>query len=52
MLRLNPHNKPEIELTDPRITFGPDDITLATDSIDISVTIRNLGQSGGCWQKI
>ena len=45
MLRLNPHNKPEIELTDPRITFGPEDITLATDSIDIAVTIRNLGQS-------
>ena len=45
MLRLNPHDKPEIELTDPQIVFGPDNITLATDSIDISVTLKNLGQS-------
>ena len=45
MLRLNPHNKPEIELTDPRIVFGPNNITLATDSIEIAVTLRNLGQS-------
>jgi len=45
MLRLNPHDKPEIELTDPRIVFGPDNITLATDSIDISVTLKNLGKS-------
>ena len=45
MLRLNPHDKPEIELTDPQIVFGPDNITLATDSIDISVTLKNLGKS-------
>jgi hypothetical protein len=45
MLRLNSHDKPEIELTDPRIVFGPDNITLATDSIDISVTLKNLGKS-------
>ncbi len=45
MLRLNPHNKPEIELTDPGVVFGPDDITLATDSITISVLLKNLGQS-------
>lgn len=45
MLRLNYHNKPEIELTDSRVNFGPSLITYATDSLDISVTLRNLGKS-------
>ena len=45
MLRLNYHNKPEIELTDSRVSFGPSFISYATDSIDVSITIRNLGKS-------
>jgi hypothetical protein len=45
MLKLNYHNKPEIELTDSRVSFGPSLITYATDSIDLSITLRNLGQS-------
>ena len=45
MLKVNYHNKPEIELTESRVTFGPQNITLATDSIDISIKIRNLGKS-------
>ncbi|NBV08916.1 MAG: hypothetical protein EBR91_07495 [Flavobacteriia bacterium] len=45
MLRLNPHTKPEIELTIDHVAFGPNDIDLATDSIEISVLLRNLGQS-------
>jgi hypothetical protein len=45
MLRLNYHNKPEIELTDSRVSFGPSLISYATDSLDISITIRNLGKS-------
>ena len=44
MLRMNWHNHPEIELTDSRVSFGPDDVTLATDSIEIKVKIRNLGK--------
>jgi hypothetical protein len=45
MLRLNYHNKPEIELTDSRVSFGPSFISYATDSLDVSITIRNLGKS-------
>ncbi|MBM3185277.1 MAG: hypothetical protein FJZ67_03180 [Bacteroidetes bacterium] len=45
MLRLNYHQKPEIELTDSRVSFGPNLITYATDSLNISITLRNLGKS-------
>jgi hypothetical protein len=45
MLRINWHTKPEIELTAERIVFGPQDISLNTDSLTISITLRNLGQS-------
>ena len=45
MLRLNYHNKPEIELTDSRVSFGPSLITYATDSIEVNITLRNLGKS-------
>jgi len=45
MIRLNYHNLPEIELTDSRVSFGPAQISLATDSIEINITIRNLGKS-------
>ena len=45
MIRLNYHNLPEIELTDSRVSFGPAQISLATDSIEINIMIRNLGKS-------
>jgi hypothetical protein len=45
MIRLNWHEFPEIELTDSRVSFGPEDISLATDSIEVNVKIRNLGKA-------
>jgi hypothetical protein len=45
MLKVNYHNKPEIELTDSRISFGPSNISYATDSLEIYITLRNLGKS-------
>ena len=45
MIRLNWHELPEIELTDSRVSFGPEDISLATDSIEVNVKIRNLGKA-------
>ncbi len=45
MLRMNYHNKPEIELTDSRVSFGPATITYATDSIEVNVLMRNLGKA-------
>jgi len=45
MLRINWHTKPEIELTEDRVTFGPQNISLNTDSLIINLKIRNLGQS-------
>lgn len=45
MLKVNYHNKPEIELTDSRVYFGPTNISYATDSLEIYITIRNLGKS-------
>lgn len=45
MLRVNWHTKPEIELTDERIVFGPQNISLNTDSLTIDIKLRNLGQS-------
>lgn len=45
MIRLNWHELPEIELTDSRVSFGPEDISLATDSIEINVKMRNLGKA-------
>jgi hypothetical protein len=45
MLRLNYHNKPEIELTESRVNFGPENISYATDSIEVKIQLRNLGKS-------
>ena len=45
MIKLNYHDFPEIELTDSRISFGPENISLATDSIEINIKLRNLGRS-------
>jgi hypothetical protein len=45
MLKVNYHNKPEIELTDSRVNFGPAIVSYATDSLDINIKLRNLGKS-------
>ena len=45
MIKINYHNLPEIELTDSRVSFGPENISLATDSIEINIKLRNLGKA-------
>ena len=45
MLRLNWHTQPEIELLPERVSFGPEDIDLLTDSIEMSIVLKNLGRS-------
>ena len=45
MLRVNWHTKPEIELTEERVTIGPQDISLNTDSLVVDIKLRNLGKS-------
>lgn len=45
MLRLNWHTKPEIELLPERVSFSPSDIDLLTDSIEMSIALKNLGRS-------
>ncbi|MCO5258656.1 MAG: C25 family cysteine peptidase [Crocinitomicaceae bacterium] len=44
-LKLNYHNKPEIELTEENVFFKPDFIDLNTDSIEMNIVLKNLGQS-------
>lgn len=45
LLRVNYHNKPEIELLDQNVTFNPNTITLDVDSINVEVILTNLGRS-------
>jgi len=45
MLRLNWHTRPEIELLPERVSFGPADIDLLTDSIQMKIVLKNLGRS-------
>lgn len=45
LLRVNWHSKPEIDITEQSLYFGPDDINLGVDSIDVNLILTNLGQS-------
>lgn len=45
MLRVNPHERPEIELLPEYVTFSPTDFDLSVDSITMSVMMKNLGRS-------
>ena len=45
MLRMNPHEKPEIELTEAGVSFSPNLLDLSTDSIEVSIALKNLGRS-------
>jgi hypothetical protein len=45
MLKINPHEKPEIELLPEYVSFSPTDIDLTVDSITMNIAVKNLGQS-------
>lgn len=45
MVHLNWHVKPEIELLDQNVSFGPSTIDLTTDSITLKIELKNLGSS-------
>jgi hypothetical protein len=45
MVRLNWHEKPEIEITEQSVSFSPDQLDLTVDSIEISLILTNLGKS-------
>lgn len=45
MIRLNWHEKPEIELLEQNITFSPQELDLTVDSIEMQITLKNLGKS-------
>lgn len=45
MLRLNWHQKPEIELLPQNVSFSPTDFDLNVDSIAMQIVINNLGRS-------
>lgn len=45
MIRLNWHQKPEIELTQQSVSFSPENIDLTTDSIEMQIELTNLGRS-------
>lgn len=44
-LKVNYHQKPEIELIEENIFFQPSYVDLNTDSIEMHIAIKNLGQS-------
>ncbi len=45
MIRLNHHNKPEIELLEENVWFTPENLDLTMDSIYMHVNLKNLGRS-------
>src|SRR3989338_6932911 len=45
MLRLNWHQRPEIEITTQNLYFEPSVLNLTVDSIELNLIITNLGQS-------
>lgn len=44
-LKVNYHNRPEIELLEQNIFFKPDYVDLNTDSIEMHIALKNLGSS-------
>lgn len=44
-IQLNWHEKPEIDITIEDVFFGPEDISLSTDSISVTTVLTNLGRS-------
>lgn len=45
LLRLNWHEKPEIDINDQSLYFRPEDINLTVDSIQVNLILTNLGRS-------
>ncbi len=45
MVKLNWHQRPEIEITEQSISFLPEDLNLTVDSIQINLDLKNLGRS-------
>jgi len=45
MLRLNYHHYPELELLQSGVSFSPAIIDLSTDSIEVTIYLKNLGKS-------
>lgn len=45
MVKLNWHERPEIEITEQSISFMPEDLNLTVDSIQINLEMKNLGRS-------
>jgi hypothetical protein len=45
MIRINNHDKPEIEITNQSLTFLPTQIDLATQEIEVRLAVKNLGRS-------
>jgi len=44
-LRLNPHDKPELEINASDFRIFPEEVDLTIDSIDVSIVIHNMGIS-------
>lgn len=45
MIRINHHNKPEIEITNQSVKFSPAQVDLATQELELSLGVKNLGRS-------
>lgn len=45
MVKLNWHQKPEIELLEQNVSFFPNDLNLTVDSIEVRIILTNLGHS-------
>jgi hypothetical protein len=44
-LKINPHNRPELEVNNTSIFVEPEVVDLTIDSIDVNVVIHNMGMS-------
>ncbi len=45
MLKVNWHQKPEIEILEQNVVFSPQNLDLTVDSIQLDLLIKNLGRS-------
>ncbi|TNE54455.1 MAG: hypothetical protein EP338_07650 [Bacteroidetes bacterium] len=45
LVKINSHQRPEIELRDENVYFEPANIDLSVDTIDLNIILKNLGQS-------
>lgn len=45
LLRVNPHNLPEIEITDQSVYFTPTELDLSTEEFNLHLIVKNLGHS-------